>query len=229
MWMVRAAGSRKSIDQRFVKEFGSTYQRTPQGVILKPKHATEGHLHATRADAQAVADAITANPKITWEPQVMPAGNKFGVVPKDAKIRLNKQRAVGTSPATMAKVMRRSRGALTQAVLPLSAKWLMGQGVEAAGRSVVAGAGPADLLRFNSVVKKLNAAKPGAGDELLMRVSGGQFGLTGTAREFATGKRSLADEFADTSLERAGERCHQGWVDVACPCGKEGLGQVHQR
>jgi hypothetical protein len=27
----------------------------------------------------------------------MPAGNKFGVVPKDAKTRLNKQRAVGTS------------------------------------------------------------------------------------------------------------------------------------
>jgi hypothetical protein len=218
-------GARKSIDQRFVKEFGSTYQRTPQGVILKPKHATEGHLHATRADAQAVADAITANPKITWEPQVMPAGNKFGVVPKDAKIRLNKQRAVGTSPATMAKVMRRSRGALTQAVLPLSAKWLMGQGVEAAGRSVVAGAGPADLLRFNSVVKKLNAAKPGAGDELLMRVSGGQFGLTGTAREFATGKRSLADEFADTSLERLGNAATKVGSTLPARAVKKGWGK----
>jgi hypothetical protein len=105
----------------------------------------------------------------------------------------------------MAKVMRRSRGALTQAVLPLSSKWLMGQGVEAGlAGPLVAGAGPADLLRFNKVVKKMNAAKAGSGDELLMRVSGGQFGLTGTAREFAQGQRSLADEFAGTSLERVG-------------------------
>lgn len=263
------AGSRRTVDQRFVKEFGSTYrvghidsveapkpgtpefkkvlekynqvlnlaarggtagekaaaeqagtrvlaaarlENTPAGIrpikttkaILKPRKGTEGHLHDTRAEAELVAASLARDPKITWEPQVMPAGNKFGVVPKDAKTRLNKQRAVGTSPATMAKVMRRSRGALTQAVLPLSTKWLLGQGVEAGLRSAVAGAGPADLLRFNRVVKKMNTAKAGSGDELLMRVSGGQFGLTGTAREFAQGKRSLADEFAGTSMEKVG-------------------------
>lgn len=218
-------GARKTIDQRFVKEFGSTWQRTKDGVILKPKNATAGHLHASRADAEAVAEAIKANPKIQWEPQVMPAGNKFGVVPKDAKIRLNKHRAVGTSPATMAKVMRRSRGALTQAVLPLSSKWLMGQGVEAGLRSAVAGAGPADLLRFKAVVKKLNAEKPGAGDELMMRVSGGQFGLTGTAREFAQGQRSLADEFAGTSMEKVGNAASRVGRTLPARAVKKGWGK----
>lgn len=198
------AGAGKTIDQRFVKEFGSSWQRHSSGAIVKPKNATEGFLHASKADAEAVAAALKADPKITWEPQVMPAGSKWGVVPKDAKLRLNQHRAVGTSPATMAKVMRRSRGALTQAVLPLSTKWLLGQGVEAGVRSAVAGAGPADLLRFNRVVKTMNKAKAGSGDELLMRVTGGQFGLTGTAREFAQGQRSLADEFVGTSLEKAG-------------------------
>jgi hypothetical protein len=56
-------------------------------------------------------------------------------------------------------------------------------------------------MRFHKVVNALNKAKPGAGDELKMRVTGGHFDLTGPARDFADGK-SLADEFAGTSLER---------------------------
>jgi hypothetical protein len=56
-------------------------------------------------------------------------------------------------------------------------------------------------MRFHKVVNALNKVKPGAGDELKMRVTGGHFDLTGPARDFADGK-SLADEFAGTSLER---------------------------
>jgi hypothetical protein len=203
-------GARNQLDQRFVREFGAIHQVTPQGLIVKPKGATEGVLHGSRAEAQHVADRLNARPasirtpakeQVPLEFTVHEAGGKFGVVPKVAKARLTKHHVVGTSPATMAKVMRRSRGAFTNAVLPLSPKWLAGQGIEAGIRSVVAGAGPMDLMRFGKVVKKLNAVKPGAGDELKMRVTGGHFDLTGPARDFADGK-SLADEFRDTSLAR---------------------------
>jgi hypothetical protein len=206
-------GARNQLNERFVREFGAIHQVTPQGLIVKPKGATEGVLHGTRAEAQHVANRLNARPasirtpakeqvpleftvheRAAWRP-------KFGVVPKIATQRLAKHHAVGSGKATMAKVMRRSRGAFTNAVLPLSPKWLAGQGIEAGIRSAVAGAGPMDLMRFNRVVKKLNAVKPGAGDALKMRVTGGHFDLTGPARDFADGK-SLADEFRDTSLAR---------------------------
>lgn len=203
------AGARATVDKRFGLEFGSTWRRTPAGVIEKPKNATQGHLHDTRASANAIAKRLNQNPAIIREAgspaplefTVRTAGDKYAVVPKIAAVRLHEHRVVGTSKATMAKVMRRSRQAFTQATLPLSAKWLAGQGVEAGIRSAVAGAGPFDLLRAKKVVARMNAERKGAGDELLMRISGGQFGLTGTAREFANG-RSLADEFAGTSLAR---------------------------
>jgi hypothetical protein len=211
-------GARNQLDERFVKEFGAIHQVTPQGLIVKPKGATEGVLHGSRAEAQHVADRLNARPasirtpakeQVPLEFTVHEAGTRFGVVPKVAKARLTKHHVVGTSPATMAKVMRRSRGAFTQAVLPLSPKWLAGQGIEAGIRGVVAGAGPLDLMRFGKVVKKLNAVKPGAGDELKMRVTGGHFDLTGPARDFADGK-SLADEFRDTSLARPAAAATKG-------------------
>jgi hypothetical protein len=207
-------GARNQLNERFVREFGAIHQVTPQGLIVKPKGATEGVLHGTRAEAQHVANRLNARPasirtpakeQVPLEFTVHEAGSaavpKFGVVPKIATQRLAKHHAVGSGKATMAKVMRRSRGAFTNAVLPLSPKWLAGQGIEAGIRSAVAGAGPLDLMRFGKVVKKLNAVKPGAGDALKMRVTGGHFDLTGPARDFADGK-SLADEFRDTSLAR---------------------------
>lgn len=125
--------------------------------------------------------------------------DRWAAVPHVAAERLMNHHVVGTSPATMAKVMRTSRGAFTNAVLPLSAKWLAGQGAEAGIRSAVAGAGPMDWLRMGKVVKELNKKQPGAGDALATRISGGQFGLTGPARDFAAGK-SLATEFDGTPL-----------------------------
>jgi hypothetical protein len=165
--------------------------------------AGEGRLFAHKADAATLVRKLNeGTPEggpLTFV--VRQAGDRYAAVPKVAAQRLAKHQGVGSSKATMAKVMRTSRGAFTQAVLPLSPKWLAGQGVEAGIRSAVARAGPMDLLRMNRVVKKLSAERAGAGNELLMRISGGHFGLTGPARDFAQGK-SLAEEFTDTSLER---------------------------
>lgn len=188
--------------ERFAREFGATHQVGPGGGIVKPKVATEGHLHDTYQEARKVSGRLNGRGQpARWV--VRPAGvDKFAVVPKVAAQRLKKHRVVGSSPATMAKVMRRSRGAFTQATLPLSAKWLAGQGAEAGIRAAAAGAGPMDWLRMGKVVKQLNKQHPGAGDELAMHVTGGgHFDLTGPARDFANGK-SLADEFADTSLAK---------------------------
>jgi hypothetical protein len=192
-------GVRKQVKVKFVQEFGATWQRTPGGGLVKPKGATEGVLHATREDAEAVAARL--NQGSTVEFGVMKAGKRYGVVPTFARDRLRHHQKVGSSPALGSAILRTTGRAFRSSVLPISAKWLAGQATEAGVRSVVAGAGPFDLLRFDRVVKRLNRATPGAGDELKMRVTGGQFGLTGTAREFANGK-TLADEFAKTSLAR---------------------------
>jgi hypothetical protein len=215
-----AAGANDTIAKRFGEEFGSTLQVTPQGHVVKPRGAVKGTLHDTREQASKVVARLNAKPAMVrtghgeerapLEFVVRPAGDKFVAVPRAVAERIYQSRrpgapqaheSVGTGRQVGAKVLRRSRHAFTQAVLPLSPKWLAGQGTEAALRSIVAGAGPMDLLRMNRVVKRLNRETPGLGDQLLMRVSGGQFGLTGTAREYAGGK-SLADEFAGTSLER---------------------------
>ena len=47
----------------------------------------------------------------------------------------------------------------------------------------------------------MNEDVPGSGDDLLTRMSGGQFGTTGAAREFSGGQK-LADEFKGTFLEQ---------------------------
>jgi hypothetical protein len=144
---------------------------------------------------------------------VRQVGERWAAVPKVASHRMYpsggpdsplSHASVGVSKSTMAKVMRTSRGAFTNAVLPFSAKWLAGQGIEAGIRAGVAGAGPFDLMRFNKVVKKLNAVRAGAGDDLKARVTGGHFDLTGPARDFATGKKTLAEEFAGTPLGQLG-------------------------
>lgn len=141
---------------------------------------------------------------------VRQVGDKYAVVPKVARDRMYpsgepgaklSHQSVGTSPSTMAKVMRRSRAAFTGAVLPFSLKWLGGQGAEAGLRSLVAGAGPFDWFRTGKVVKKMNALEPGSGDEWMMRITGGQFEMTAAARDFAAGK-SLAEEFKGTALNQ---------------------------
>jgi hypothetical protein len=173
--------------------------------IVQP--AGEGRLFAHKADAAVItrklnehAAASGATDPVTFVVRQV-GDDKWAAVPKVAANRLMKHHAVGSSPAVMAKVMRRSRGAFTQAVLPLSPKWLAGQGAEAGIRALVAGAGPLDYMRMSHVVKRLNKHQAGLGDQLMDRVTGGQFDLSGPARDFAHGK-SLADEFEGTSLAK---------------------------
>lgn len=169
--------------------------------------AGEGRLFAHKADAATVVKKLNEHAATTAAKEPVTfvlrqvGDDRWAAIPQAAAARLTKHHVVGTSPATMAKVMRVSRGAFTSSVLPLSAKWLAGQGVEAGVRAAVAGAGPMDWLRMGHVVKKLNKEKPGLGDELATRITGGHFDLTGPARDFANGK-SLAEEFEDTPLAK---------------------------
>jgi hypothetical protein len=180
-------------------------------------HKTDANKVAQRLNdaAHEVADGRVrkkASDTVPLEFEVRKLGEDgFAVVPKIAAERRYKSTrekapmshaSVGTSPNTYAKLFRVSRRLFTQATLPLSPKWLFGQGAEAGVRSAIAGAGPLDLMRFNKVVKDMNAKKAGSGDDLKLRVMGGQFGLTGPAREFAQGTKTLAEEFAGTGLER---------------------------
>jgi hypothetical protein len=168
-------------------------------------------LHEPSANGAVVSAVRGGSATAPLEFGVRQVGEKWVAVPKVAAHRMYpsggpdsplSHASVGASKSTMAKVMRTSRGAFTSAVLPFSAKWLAGQGGEAGLRAAVAGAGPFDLMRFNRVVKKLNDRRPGAGDELKARITGGHFDLTGPARDFATGKKTLAEEFAGTSLRQ---------------------------
>jgi hypothetical protein len=216
--------AKADLDRRFAQEFGAVHEITPQGHIVKPKGATLGVIHPSRTDAQRIADrlnartvtiargaagphmAIRAKVRVPLEFRVKEIGpdgaGGFAVVPKVAAETLRKHATVGSAGAPGSKIMRVAGKTFRSAVLPLSTRWLTGQAVEAALRSVVARAGPADWLRFQRVARELNRQYPGAGDELTMRVvHGGHFGLTGTAREFAQGDRTLADEFHGTAFE----------------------------
>jgi hypothetical protein len=202
-------GADHQVNRRFVHEFGA-----PAEANAKHGHVFESHTDADAAAQHLNAQSLTvargahgphqaarAGTHVPLEFKVVDAGyGKFGVVPKVAAERLAKHKVVGSSGAIGAKVMRTAGRSFRGAVLPLSARWLFGQVGEAGFRAGVAGAGPADLIRVNRVVKAMNKAKPGSGDEFLARVHGGQFDMTGTAREFADG-RSLADEFKGTAFE----------------------------
>jgi hypothetical protein len=140
---------------------------------------------------------------------VRQVGERWAAVPKIANERMHPTNSpdaplshatVGSSKSTVAKAMRTTRGAFTNATLPLSPKWLGGQAAESTVRAIVAGAGPLDILRFHRTVKALNEKHPGRGDELHMRVTGANSTLiSGAARDFAQGK-SLAEEFRGTPL-----------------------------
>jgi hypothetical protein len=216
-----AKGKAQTIRDRYHMESSGGRVRPKQvKAVMTPRNPKAGHLFESRADAELVAEKLNAketsikrgahglhqasrrNTEVPLEFQVVDAGRgQFAVVPKAAAERLNKQRAVGTSPAAGARYMRTAGRSFRGAVLPLSARWLVGQVGEAGFRSLVAGAGPADLFRLRRVVKAMNAERKGAGDEFLARIHGGQFDVTGTAREFAHDKRTLAEELQGTAME----------------------------
>lgn len=134
--------------------------------------------------------------------KTVPAGEgRWGVVPEIAKERLRVHGVVGSSQATGAMLMKDLRQGLTKAVLPFSLKWLGGQASEAAIRSAISGAGPADLIRFKRTIKRMNEIQPGSGDALMTRISGGQFGVSGAARQaLAPDKMTFAERYKDRGI-----------------------------
>lgn len=214
-------GTKKVVDRRFAREFGAAWYYD-KGVLVKPKNATEGAVHKTRAEAEAIRDRLNAKPavvdrgmagvraskqpKVPVEFVVKDVGNKFAVVPQMAADQLRFHNEVGSTKSTVSKVMRVTRKGLTKTVLPTSAKWLAGQIVEPVVRGVVQGAGPWDYARMRKVYKQMDAdsapGAPKAGAELRMRIGGGQFGKTGAVRDQVLSTKTLADEFEKTGLSR---------------------------
>jgi hypothetical protein len=202
---LRYAGRAGDFDEKLITALerkGEQPKEAPRA-ILKPKQADKGALHESAADARAIADRINADPKRLYDVVVREAGHgKWAVLPKVAAQRLKRHEAVGSSPAIGAKVMRTGGRLFRGAVIPTSMGWLAGQAGEAGLRSAVAGAGPLSLIREHRVVKAMNEQVPGSGTEFRLRAgSSGQFGLTGTAREFAEGGKTLGGEFAGTVFQ----------------------------
>ena len=177
-------GARTQNDRAFVREFGSTWQVGHKGAVLKPKRATEGHLHPSRADAEKVAQRLGKAGHGEFVVKQV-TDNEYGVIPKVAAEQLRLHEGVGTSRATGARVLRATRTKFTNTVLPLSPKWLTGQAVEGTLRAAVQGAGPTSWLRERRVFKELERQHPGAGKAFRERgLAGGQYG--GQVQEFRT-------------------------------------------
>jgi hypothetical protein len=183
-------------------------------VLVKPKDATEGVLHPTREAASAVAEKLNAKEPtvqrgtrlygkeaVSNEFVVKAVGDKFAVLPKVAADRLARQRTVGTSKATGAKVLRQSRGMFTRTVLPYRPTWLSGQGIEGVVRSAVQGAGPTSYLRARKTVNAMEAIKPGSGHALLERAAPG--GLVGRTAGMEMTTKTLKQEFPESTVARA--------------------------
>jgi len=180
----------KQIRRRVDEFYDYARQRRPDVVKSARKQAQQRGYDAEKT-ATHVQGAVSGDMAREFR-------KEFGENPPEvATKRLFKHMVVGSSPAVGAKVRRIGGRSFRSAVLPLSLKWLTGQAVEPAVRSALTGVGPTSLLREAKVYRALERERPGAGKEFRMRTSGGgQFGLTGTAREFAEG-RSLAQEFPE--------------------------------
>jgi hypothetical protein len=163
---------------------GSETRKT--GAIIKPKNATEGHLHPSRADAEKVIERLAKAGHGDFAVKQI-SDNEFGVVPQAAADQLRRHGTVGKSQATYAKVLRVSRQKFTNAVLPVSPKWLSGQVVEGTLRANVHAHGPVGvatgLMRERKVFNALEKQRPGAGKEFRNRaLPGGHYG--GQIQEF---------------------------------------------
>lgn len=216
-------GAHQHVQREFAREFGSHWQvhhpkaknpksAPPKPIVVKPKNVGEhgGHIHADRADAVQVAEAI--NKQGLFEAKVMElegatpgTTSGYAVVPKAAAERYGHHGRVGRSPATGSAVMRIGAKQFRKTVLPYSTKWLGGQVVEAVVRAAAQGAGPTSLLRYQRLMRELERQDPKAAKALADRVSSGQFGVTGPASEFVGRGRTISEELAPTGLAGAGE------------------------
>lgn len=209
------AGAHQHVERRFAHEFGSHWQVHPRsGAVVKPKRPREGSgvIHATREEAQKVADAIKRaghfDPKIVELDGATPGETSgFAVVPREVAQRFNKQKVVGSSPAVGAVTLRVAGRQFRRTVLPTSPKWLGGQATEAAFRAAVRGAGPTSLLRGRKILKRIEREHgKSVADEVRARtVGGGQFGASGPSGEFAGRSPTLAEEYAAHHGTRVGD------------------------
>jgi hypothetical protein len=207
-------GAHQHVERQFAREFGSHWQVHPDsGGIVKPKNPKEGSgvIHATREDAQRVADAIERSghfdPKVMELEGATPGETSgFAVVPTEAAQRLGKHKAVGSSPAVGAITGRVASRAFRKTVLPTSTKWLGGQVGEAALRAAVHGAGPLSYLRGRMILKAIERehGKPVADQVRARTTQGGQFSVTGPAAEFAGKPKTLAEQFSAHEGTRVG-------------------------
>lgn len=207
-------GAHQHVERQFAREFGSHWQVHPDsGAIIKPKNPNEGTgvIHATREDAQRVADAIERSghfdPKVMELEGATPGETSgFAVVPAEAAKRLGKHKAVATSPAVGAITGRVASRAFRKTVLPVSTKWLGGQVGEAALRAAVHGAGPLSYLRGRMILKAIEREHgKSVADQVRARTTqGGQFSVTGPAAEFAGKPPTMAEQFSAHEGTRVG-------------------------
>jgi hypothetical protein len=218
-----AKGAAKAQAQReYAKEFGATAYLNDKRVLVKPKNATEGVLHDSSADAQAVADKLNRKPLslahggFTRGEKALPlarkpvqvkfvvskVGDKHAVLPDIVSTRLQKHTGVGTSKAPGAKLLRQSRGMFTRAVLPYRPTWLSGQAIEGTVRAATQGAGPTSYLRARKVLSAMERQAPGSSKALTDRaVPAGKIGKV--MKEFAGERKTLADEFPGNPVAHA--------------------------
>lgn len=188
-------GAGQQAKRRFAQEFGSDWYVDPASrALVRPKRSPEnsGVLHATREDAQRVADRVPFDAVV-----IRLKGGKrnenWAVVPRVAWERWQKHQKTNTSKATPAVALRLTNRMLKTAVLPTSTKWMGGQVAEGLIRAAVMGAGPTSFIRGK---KLLRALPEDVRREVELRTTrGGQFGATGPAEEFASKAPTLAEEF----------------------------------
>ena len=119
--------------------------------MIKPKNAPEGsgRIYATRAEAELIQKRLTAAKDVSFEPVIKEIKGDtpgetggFAVVPKTAANRMRWHHDVGGSPAVGAVMLRTGNRLFRQSTLPVSTRWLTGQGVEGVVRAAAMGRRP---------------------------------------------------------------------------------------
>ena len=212
----RAAGARQHVGREFAREFGSHWRVGPRAARssnprTRPKrsgviHATQsGRREGRRRDRGAKGHLDARDRRAS---KATPPGETAGyaVVPARGRRRFAASRRVGTAPGHRRRALRVGSRQFRKTVLPLSTKWLGGQVIEGATRAAVHGAGPASLLRYRKPIASAASEDASRTRRRQLRAcapsSGGQFGVTGPAAEFA-GKRAHARRGVRADRSRA--------------------------
>jgi hypothetical protein len=214
-----AGGGRAFVRRQFAREFGSTRIVDPDsGTVYRPRADMpegSGQIYSTKEHADKVVQSLRRDQSVDWEPTVMhiegdTAGETggFAVVPAVAARRLQQHQNVGQRGWVVGAGLRGTSRAFRKTVLPVSTPWLMGQAAEGAVRGMVQGGGPLPVMRYRRGKRFLEAYErehgKQAADELRARtISGGHFGVTGPAADYARHAehiKGFAGDVADTEL-----------------------------